>query len=124
MPGLIKEQLEYTVVSDSGKLVDARTDNSKSAQKHREKLEREEARHRKVVARKERSRILQVIREARAKLKVLITKRDELRKAGNAVRKSNAVECTKLYVVAADLGPEITGLQKHLREQQSKLEVL
>ncbi len=125
MPGLMKEQLEYiVVVSGSGRIVDARTDKSESARKHREKLERREIRRKKADIKKERLRILRVIREAKARLMVLMAKQNKFRKDGNIARGCSVATCTELYMSAAALSSEIMGVQKHIKEQQNKLKVL
>ena len=111
MAGL-KEQLENLVVED-GRVSDAKDDEKhKRKVADRKKLEE---------SKKERGMILRGIRDAKIELKVLMVKRDELRKAGNACRLDNPEECTNLYTAAADMGPEIQGLQKHLRSLQQKL---
>jgi mevalonate kinase len=112
----IEEQLKpLVVVQESGKVVDSRLDNTKSAAKHQEKLKEQEDK-------KKRSDILKKLRGAKSELKELTVKRDELRKAGNAVRKVSMEECTRFYSEASALAPEILGMQKHIRSLQQKLE--
>ena len=127
MAGSIKDQLKHiTVVEGSGRVADSRTDNTKSAEEHRQRLkaaeEKKNKRREEEDKKRKRSETLRQIREVKAELKELATKRDELRKAGNAIRATNMEECTKFYTESAALLPEIQGLQKQLRSLQKRLE--
>lgn len=114
MAGDIKEQLKHLTVVDSGEVADCRTNDTEGAKQHREKLMESDKKQRA-------SQIRREIRAVREKLRELCRGRDDLRKAGNAVRDADMDECTSLYTSAAKLIPEITGLEKRLRSLQSKL---
>jgi uncharacterized coiled-coil DUF342 family protein len=125
MAGDIKDQLKHlTVVQGSGRVADARVDDTESAKRHLERLQEEEERQRQKDKKKRAAETRKEIREVRGNLRELCKTRDELRKAGNAVRDSDMLECTKLYTRAAELIPEIDGLNKRLRTLQERLEEL